>query len=124
MGPYDVFGTHVQQLTPVEAHTINLCTAGRTAGLEASMREIGGKGTEQIFFQRLGRVERERERESGCEVRSQGALLTIALDVTSSASMMPLFNPDEREPLVSLSPLGLSYLRLQPSPPERSQTKI
>ncbi len=40
------------------------------------MREIGGKGTEEIFFKRIGRVKRE----SGCEERNQGALLMIALE--------------------------------------------
>ncbi len=40
------------------------------------MRENGGKGTEQISFQRIGRVKRE----SGCEGRNQGALLRNALE--------------------------------------------
>ena len=39
--------------------------------------------------------------------------------VTSSVSMMPLFNADEQESLARLSPLG----RLQPWPPETNQTK-
>ena len=56
MGPFDMFVTYVQQLTPGEEHTINLCRAARTAGLEVLMREIGGKGTEQIFFPRIGSV--------------------------------------------------------------------